>query len=164
MKSLLIIMVCSIVGSTYSCNGPEPEIYLIPNDFRGRVVILFNQKNGISREYEGRNRVYKIPASGVLKTKFLSNTGEFGLDDTNFFFESDSSRVSIPMFSLSKDSISNKPQIFRYANGVVADGRIKYAEFIVAPYYLRDSFFVRNANGILIEDDSFWKSVLDENK
>lgn len=159
MKYLFLIMVCLLVGATYSCNGPEPEIYLIPNDFRGRVVILINQKNGISREYEGSSRVYKIPASGVLKTKFSSNTGSFDLDKMKFYYADSVSREEIPIFKVQKDTTLSTSQIFYYANGIFADRKIEYIEFIVAPYYLKDSFFSKNADGVLIENESFKERV-----
>lgn len=146
---------------TNSSCSPEPEIYLIPPNFKGWVVILFNQKDGTIPDYKEGSRIYRIPSSGILKTKFGSNTGEFGLNDVKFYFDGDSTRDMIPHFNLTKDSTLTQSQIFRYANGFLADGKIEYCEFIVAPYNLKDSFYIRNKDGVLIEDTTFWKRVRD---
>jgi hypothetical protein len=52
-----------------------PERYLIPEDYRGSVMVIFNQKNGQKKEYEGRRRLYKIPSTGVLFTQFEDEQG-----------------------------------------------------------------------------------------
>ena len=55
--------------------GNEAEVNLIPPNFRGVVYILFDQTQGNGKEYEGGKRIYRIPRSGVLKTKFSAQTG-----------------------------------------------------------------------------------------
>lgn len=46
-------------------------IYIIPDNLKGRIYIAFDQKNGKEPEYDKHgNRIYRIPESGVLKTKF----------------------------------------------------------------------------------------------
>jgi uncharacterized protein DUF6843 len=52
-----------------------PATYLIPEGYRGNVMVVFNQKNGRDEEYEGRRRIYRIPLSGVLFTKFKDEEG-----------------------------------------------------------------------------------------
>ena len=120
---------------------------------------MFNQKDGTNPEYKEGSRIYRIPCSGILKTKFGSNTGEFWINDVKFYFDGDNSRDIIPHFNLTNDSTLNKSQIFRFANGVLADGKVEYCEFIVAPYNLKDSFYIKNAEGVMIEDTTFWKLV-----
>lgn len=142
-----------------SCKSPEPEIYLIPKNYTGRIIILLNQKLGEEKEHEGEFRVYRIPISGILKTKYSSNTGEFDLDKMKFYFDDSNSRSEIPDFNIKRDSTYINSQIFYYSNGIMEDRDIKYIEFIVAPYSKRDSFFIKNEQGVLIEDKSFWKKV-----
>lgn len=52
-----------------------PAIYLIPEGYRGNVMVVFNQADGQDREYEGRKRVYRIPSTGVLFSKFKDEQG-----------------------------------------------------------------------------------------
>ena len=57
-----IIWILAIVINTLSCqNQPEPEDYLIPEGFKGRVNVIFNQQNGVPAKYENGRRVYEIP-------------------------------------------------------------------------------------------------------
>jgi hypothetical protein len=53
----------------------EAETHLISPQFRGVVYILFDQANGADKEYEAGRRLYRIPASGVLRTQFKAQTG-----------------------------------------------------------------------------------------
>ena len=40
------------------------------------VHIIFNQKNAYPKEYDNKgSRVYRVPKSGGLKTKFKNNFG-----------------------------------------------------------------------------------------
>ena len=77
-----------------SCQRAEPETYLIPSEFKGKVQIIFNQnaipvkyKNEYGRDtiytpqlgnpikYESGRRVYEIPSNGILLTQFKNNDG-----------------------------------------------------------------------------------------
>lgn len=51
------------------------EKYIIPNNFKGSVYVLTDKKIGKAREYDFFTRVYRIPNSGVLFTKFNQKTG-----------------------------------------------------------------------------------------
>lgn len=54
----------------------EDEVFVLPDGFEGAVIILFNEKNGQSEEYDNKgNRVYNIPGNGVLKTRFKFQEG-----------------------------------------------------------------------------------------
>ena len=57
-----------------------PETYLIPNGYRGQVYVIFNQKDGQEKEFEGRRRIYKIPTTGVLFTQFKDEQGWINQD------------------------------------------------------------------------------------
>lgn len=59
----------------FSCDSGEEEIIVIPENYTGYVLIIFNQKDGIPIKYEGEKRVYEIPQNGVLKTQFTGNEG-----------------------------------------------------------------------------------------
>ncbi|ALI98140.1 DUF6843 domain-containing protein [Rufibacter tibetensis] len=50
-----------------------PEIYLIPEGFKGNIYVVFNQEQGKPKEFTGLTRVYRIPENGILFTKFSAN-------------------------------------------------------------------------------------------
>ena len=68
-------------------NTTEPETFLIPENYRGQVFIMFNEKCGNEIKYEEDRRVYEIPNDGILMTKFEDEQGfinqEFYLVDKN---------------------------------------------------------------------------------
>ena len=58
-----------------ACSQGEREIILVPKNFKGYIIIVYEQKNGVPIKYEADKRVYKIPQNGILKTQFKSNEG-----------------------------------------------------------------------------------------
>lgn len=45
--------------------------YILPNGFRGQVVIAYNQSQGVEPEYDlDGNRIVRIPSNGLLETQF----------------------------------------------------------------------------------------------
>ena len=53
----------------------RPETFLLPDNFKGVVYIIYDKDFGDPKEYEGLRRVYKIPETGVLFTKFPQTQG-----------------------------------------------------------------------------------------
>lgn len=53
----------------------QPETFLIPEDFKGVVYVIYDERIGEPKEFEGLRRVYKIPETGVLFTKFKQTQG-----------------------------------------------------------------------------------------
>ena len=60
---LLLLIIIKIESPSY-------DIFLIPDGFRGEIVIEYDVKNGAAKEFEGKWRIYKIPLTGKLKTEF----------------------------------------------------------------------------------------------
>ncbi len=58
------------LGALLMAIRSEREIHLYPDGFTGPTVILFNDSAGAPPEYDGKARVYRIPSSGVLRTRF----------------------------------------------------------------------------------------------
>lgn len=88
---LLYIMFPFLFGGCITKD--EKELFLIPKDFKGTVLIIFDQKDGAEKEYdEEHRRVYKIPNSGILYTQFpVPESGEI-LDQKFFYLRSDNSK------------------------------------------------------------------------
>src|ERR1700710_258694 len=80
-----------------SCrHDPEPEDYLIPENFTGRVTVIFNQKEGMPIKYENGRRVYEIPANGILLTQFKA---EYGIINHHYFyFDSTGKKTGLPIY------------------------------------------------------------------
>lgn len=72
---LLLLYLLYIISFLWGGKNLKAELHLIPNNYRGDIYIIFNQNDGLEREYQDKRRIYRIPPSGVLKTKFSPNTG-----------------------------------------------------------------------------------------
>lgn len=58
------------------CYKAESEIFILPDNFEGAVIVLYNEKDGEPEKYDKKgNRVYDIPENGLLKTRFKFQDG-----------------------------------------------------------------------------------------
>ena len=58
------------------------EKFIIPENFNGVVYVITDKEYGNKREYDFFTRIYRIPRSGVLFTKFNQN---HGINIRNFY-------------------------------------------------------------------------------
>lgn len=88
MKKTSIILLTLIVF--LSCTTAEKEIYILPENYTGYIILIYNQVDGAKKNYIKSKRVYEIPSSGVLRTQFQPNTGwaEF----SEFYYENNKSK------------------------------------------------------------------------
>ena len=68
MKKLICFGVLAMMFS--SCFWGEGEIFLLPENFEGPVMILVGEDQGESIKYEKGKRVYEVPENGILYTQF----------------------------------------------------------------------------------------------
>jgi energy-coupling factor transporter transmembrane protein EcfT len=67
--SPMLFVIGTVVNATYY------EKYIIPENFRGVVYVITDEEKGKEREYEFFTRIYRIPRSGILLTKFNQKSG-----------------------------------------------------------------------------------------
>ena len=72
-----MLLLCGVVYLFWQWQyKSENEIFVMPNDFEGVVIVLFDEANGKAVKYDGEgNRVYEVPKSGILKTQFKQEKG-----------------------------------------------------------------------------------------
>lgn len=77
-KQWYLILLC-ILPMLFSIgiiiNALTFEKYIIPEDFKGVVYVITDKDYGKNREYDFFTRVYRIPKSGILFTKFRQKPG-----------------------------------------------------------------------------------------
>ncbi len=73
MLPIILIPACIFIWK--QINTIEPEIFLIPSSYQGKVRIIFNQKCGEAKTYEANRRLFKIPKDGILLTQFKDEQG-----------------------------------------------------------------------------------------
>ncbi len=71
------IIIAYLFPLIFACNNEyiEKEKHILPSGYIGDIYMIFNQYDGLDRQYEDGKRIYYIPPSGVLKTKFNANYG-----------------------------------------------------------------------------------------
>lgn len=106
-RSIVFVFFVLLIAGCQKSTPCEKEIYLIPEGFRGTMIVYFDQPDGEKIQYEDDARVYNIPASGFLKTQFLKNGGCLNNDRLQFYYvDSLGTRCSLDYFlNLDKDSI-----------------------------------------------------------
>lgn len=108
MKQLIVFLFILIVIAGCKKSQPcEKEIYLLPDGFRGKMIVFFDQPDGKEIQYEDGVRLYPIPTSGFLKSQFPRNGGCMNDDRINFFYvDSLGTRKPLDYFlDLPKDSL-----------------------------------------------------------
>lgn len=167
MFGIYLIAFMQMLSSCYQ--KAEPETYLIPANFTGRVEILFNQngvpyedKNKYGRDtiytpqmgkpikYENGRRIYEIPSSGILLTQFKINDGF--IDTKYFSIDGNGKRTPLEVFELEhykRDSTrwivkdKNKKGIFASGTNGSYGMHIPFQFFIVSSYDELDSFYTK---------------------
>jgi hypothetical protein len=129
------------------CKNPEPETYLIPEGFKGRVNIIFNQPKGVPAKYENGRRIYQVPIDGILLTQFKD---EYGIIDHKYYYidgRGNKKGLRIFNYEYNKDGttkwiIKDGHEVgvfFDGTTGAYGNGNIKYQEFRVSDYFSLDS-------------------------
>ena len=71
IKRSLKVLIAWLTIYLCSCRTKsEPELFLIPSNYEGVVIVLFNQLNGEQEKYLDNRRLFDIPQNGVLATRF----------------------------------------------------------------------------------------------
>lgn len=116
---LLTLSVCAIflgVGVyLWHHEVGDDEMFIVPKNYKGIVVILYNQKGGQPVKYKQGKRVYEIPRDGILRTQFTFNSGwhQIGM----YFYEENGERVEIPYILDGKDLMSEIVQVCCSSSG-----------------------------------------------
>ncbi len=82
---LVLLPMTSFLGYAWYSESSY-NIFLIPQGYRGRVVIVHGCRDGAPREFEGRYRVYKIGQDGLLKSRFNFAGNAFDHLHSRYFY------------------------------------------------------------------------------
>ena len=77
-------------------NKADPETFLVPENYRGEIVVFYNEPCGQEPEIENGRRVYRLSENGILITKFGENDGF--LDRKFYLIDAQGARTQIPLF------------------------------------------------------------------
>lgn len=96
LSLLPILIIISTFFVMYQLQKAEPEIFLIPQNYRGEFQIQFNEPCGESITYEKSRRIYRIPENGVL---ILKGSQTLGFIDRKFYLiDEEENLTKLPEF------------------------------------------------------------------
>jgi len=91
MKLFFVLILSTLL---LSCNRVEDQIFILPKNYTGYILVIYNQPLlGEEIKYKRGKRVYEIPANGILKTQF---TSQIGLFNSEFYYGKVASENRIP--------------------------------------------------------------------
>lgn len=131
----------------YQSQKVSPETFLIPQEFRGKVHVIFNKACGQQKGMAGNSRLYRIPSNGILLSKFKDEQGF--INQKYFLVERSGKQTLIPQLDVRDyneewTTERNPKEPSRDILGIFHAGRVSSEgtyEFYVATYrQLRDSF------------------------
>lgn len=134
MRTLILFFITlSLMLTSCNTNG-EQEIIVAPKNFKGYIIIIFNQKDGTPIKYEGKKRMYEIPQSGILKTQFRVNDGwrEF----PEYYYERVTPKNKLSSFTDLKKVPPETTVGLMGSNGTVkknseSEERLEFSEFYI---------------------------------
>ena len=155
--TFLPILFLVLIGLVFIFSIAKPEIYLIPDNYEGEIIVVFDQKDGEAEKYLDKKRVYEIPDDGILYTQFTWNAG---MNNYEFHFQSkpnndidevkkqyvyergkpDSDIVSI---------INNEPYYYSTTDG--KDYIFRATRFIIAPRKYLEEYSVEAVTDSIIK-------------
>lgn len=68
-SSLFIVLVVVVWELIYFKTTLKQQVYILPQGFKGVVLIAYDQQDGLDDVIEDGKLIYKIQSSGVLKVK-----------------------------------------------------------------------------------------------
>jgi hypothetical protein len=106
-RSLLVLFSLISLGIISCRKKGEDSICLIPNNYEGNVLIIFNQHDGLDTSWEGKARIYRIDTTGILKTKFEA---KYGVQRTHYYYVDSAGartevKVAFPSHSQESDQV-----------------------------------------------------------
>lgn len=143
-KTVILILFCTLL---FSC-GITKEVYILPNDFQGKVCIFYNQKLNKGKTISnGSVRTFYVPKDGII---FIDKNSK-DITDLEFRFV-DKDRTIDLVYSYV--DLSNKTVIYGGRKGWLTlpnEKEILYYSFYVGDKETIDSIKKINSEEFLIE-------------
>ncbi len=94
---------------------PEPETFLIPQNFEGSFKVIYGEECGINPTTENGRRILQIPSNGIL---IIQPEFEAGIIDHEYYFVDEyQKRTKIEQFENYSDGTKNTPGVRLVGSG-----------------------------------------------
>lgn len=139
----------------YSCNNAEKEIFYIPKNYTGTIVVVFNQSKGETKEYVDNKRIYKISNDGVLFTQFPEPRNNSRLNQKFYYIENENQIINEIMdFNFSSNTKNKIYKFNSFSASIKSENISKKNNYINCMYFSiggideKDSL-VRNSHNVV---------------
>lgn len=149
----------------YSSVKEIPEIIILPKNYSGEILIIYDQEDGRPSEYEGLSRIYRIPEDGVLSTQFIWNPG---FSNRRFGFMENGTFTEVLEIESGKSVSENDPDsnvyCVQYCNSYFYEklkGRgyeLKVRRFLAGPKHRHSNLITENKMDSLLKGRFNWKN------
>ncbi|HEY4290228.1 MAG TPA: hypothetical protein VGN00_24170 [Puia sp.] len=138
----MISFLFALFLSHSACNVHYREIYLIPSDYRGKVVAIYARPFGEQPVMEDSSTIFKIPEDGILVTQSIKRNIHELRESEFYLINKNGERTRLNI--LEKDSLFNsKDSIrFRHEVGVIPFGTIGSCEFDKPNTFCYSDFYI----------------------
>jgi hypothetical protein len=134
------ILIMTILMSIACSTGKGGRIILLPKDYEGIAIIIYDVTTGAKKEFENGKQLFRIPETGVLKTQFALDMAWVESDEINYFYElEDNKRGKIARVDFPSELPIDSVQIIGEQVGVTSEIPNKYFSFLVCPNSKSDS-------------------------
>ena len=139
---LFIVIVVVAWELIYLKSTTKEEVFVLPQNFKGIVVIAYDQKDGLDDTIEDGKFIYRIPQNGVMKLKRKEVTT---LSKSWYYFEDEQGKRTILDFCFPPcEEMKNNPdKFFAYGKsngGTENEGEeIEFTSFLVGTSHDTDS-------------------------
>ncbi len=96
-------------------NTIEPETYLVPDDFSGKIKIIYGLECGIKPKLENGRRILEIPNDGILFVNYEFKSGI--IDHEYYSIDKKGGRVKLERYENYEKGTKNVPGIGFGASG-----------------------------------------------
>ena len=139
---LLIVLIAIVWELIYFKTNAKQEVYILPQGYKGIVLIAYEQEDGLQDVREDDKLIYRISPNGVLKLKRKEPTT---LSQTWYYFEDgEGKRTELPYCFAPCDEMKNNPDkifAFKKTNGGFenAGEKLEMTTFLVGTLHDSDS-------------------------
>ena len=116
MKNITIELCSILLLCIFSCNFSEKELYKIPYNYKGNILIVSGLKDGSEVLYKDMTRIYDIPSTGILVTQFEKDYGITNKEFT-YFNIGQETRIKGVHFQVEKAALDQNKTYAFYGSG-----------------------------------------------
>jgi hypothetical protein len=138
----MISIILALLISHSAHNLQYREIYLIPSDYRGKIVVIYSRPFGEPSITEDSSTIFKIPEDGILVAQSIKRNIHELRESEFYLINKNEERAKLNI--LEKDSLFNSKDStkFKQEVGIIPFGTIGSCEFDKPNVFCYSDFYI----------------------